>query len=72
MALLPIVVVFGLVLSIGAVVNRAATALPFEVPTAVRLLATIAIEVVLMTYWLMPQLTRRLAFWIYPRRLVTG
>ena len=29
-------------------------------------LLTITIEVVLMTWWLMPVLTRRLARWIYP------
>jgi antibiotic biosynthesis monooxygenase (ABM) superfamily enzyme len=36
----------------------------------VRLLVTIAIEVRLMTYWLMPRVTRRLAAWVYPSRRV--
>lgn len=68
MALLMIVVVFGLVLSIGTLVNAAAALLPVVLPYPVRLLATITIEVLLMTYWLMPQITRRLARWIYPGR----
>jgi hypothetical protein len=42
------------------------------VPYPLRLLLTITIEVLLMTYWLMPQLTRRLARWIYPGRLTTA
>jgi antibiotic biosynthesis monooxygenase (ABM) superfamily enzyme len=37
-----------------------------------RLLLTITIEVLLMTYWLMPLLTRGLARWIYPKRAVSG
>ncbi len=72
MALVMIVVVFGLVLSIGTLVNAAAAMLPVPVPYPLRLLFTIAIEVVLMTYWLMPQITRRLATWIYPRRRVSA
>jgi antibiotic biosynthesis monooxygenase (ABM) superfamily enzyme len=62
MALVMIVVVYGLVLSIGtgvALVLRAA-------PMPLRLLATITIEVFFMTYVLMPRLTRWLARWIYP------
>ena len=47
-------------------------ALPFATPYPLRLLVTIAIEVVLMTWWLMPLITRRLAFWIYPKRAVTA
>lgn len=68
MALLMIGVVFGLVLSIGTLVNVAADRLPVPLPAPVRLLTTISLEVLLMTYWLMPRLTRRLAFWIYPAR----
>lgn len=68
MALVMIAVVFTLVLVIGAAVDTAFAALPFETPYPMRLLVTIAIEVVLMTYWLMPALTRRLAPWIYPSR----
>lgn len=66
MAALMVAVVFGLVLAIGSLVNAAAALLPFAVPYALRLLLTITIEVVLMTWWLMPVLTRRLARWIYP------
>ena len=68
MALLMIAVVFILVLSIGSAVNAATALLPIALPYPVRLLLTIVIEVLLMTYWLMPVLTRRLAAWIYPRR----
>jgi uncharacterized protein len=71
MALLMIVVVFSLVLTIGAAVNAAAGLLPVPVPYPARLLLTISIEVLLMTYWLMPLLTRRLARWIYPARAVS-
>jgi uncharacterized protein len=72
MALLMIAVVFGLVLSIGTLVNAAAEMLPVVLPYPVRLLATIIIEVLLMTYWLMPQLTRCLARWIYPTRTTSA
>lgn len=71
MALVMIVVVFTLVLVIGSAVNTAFAALPFETPYPLRLLVTIAIEVALMTYWLMPVLTRRLARWIYPSKTST-
>ena len=37
-------------------------------PYPLRLLVTIGIEVVLMTWWLMPWITRRLAPSIYPQR----
>jgi hypothetical protein len=72
MALVMITVVFTLVLVIGSAVNAAFAVLPFATPYPLRLLVTIAIEVVLMTWWLMPLLTRRLAFWIYPRRRVAA
>jgi uncharacterized protein len=72
MALMMIAIVFGLVLSIGAAVNWLAAQLPFALPYALRLLITISIEVVLMTWWLMPQLTRHLAWWIYPRRRIVS
>lgn len=68
MALLLMAVVFVLVLVIGRAVDAAAALLPFAVPGPLRLLVTIALEVVLMTWWLMPVLTRRLARWIYPSR----
>ena len=72
MALLMIAVVFGLVLSLGAIVNGITGLLPVAVPGPVRLLLTITIEVLLMTYWLMPQLTRRRARWISPGRLAAA
>jgi antibiotic biosynthesis monooxygenase (ABM) superfamily enzyme len=72
MALLMIAVVFTLVLVIGTAVNAAFARLPFATPYPLRLLVTITIEVALMTWWLMPLLTRRLANWIYPKRRVAG
>lgn len=72
MALVMTAVVFALVLTIGGAVNALAALLPFAVPAPLRLLATIAIEVALMTWWLMPWLTRRLARWIYPARVATS
>lgn len=72
MALVMIVVVFGLVLSIGTFVNGAAAMLSVPVPYPLRLLLTITLEVLLMTYWLMPQITRRLARWIYPSQRVSA
>ncbi|MBL8685443.1 MAG: antibiotic biosynthesis monooxygenase [Myxococcales bacterium] len=62
MALLMIAVVWGLVLSIGKLVGLVLGAAPMPL----RLLVTITIEVFLMTYVLMPRLTRWLARWIYP------
>ncbi len=61
MALVMIVVVYGLVLSIGKLVALALA----SAPPPLRLLVTIVIEVFLMTYVLMPRLTRWLARWIY-------
>lgn len=62
MALVMIAVVYGLVLSIGSVVALVLS----DAPTPLRLLVTITVEVFLMTYVLMPRLTRWLAGWIYP------
>jgi len=62
MAVLMIVVVYALVMGIGGVIG----ALLHMLPGTLRLLITIVIEVLLMTYVLMPVLTRRLAWWIYP------
>jgi hypothetical protein len=67
MALVMIAVVYGLVLSIG---QLAGLALDTAAPP-VRLLVTIVIEVFLMTYLIMPRLTRLLARWIYPRMETT-
>ena len=71
MALVMIVVVFGLVLGLGTAVNAAFAQLPFATPYPVRLLVTITLEVLLMTYWLMPLITKRMAAWIYPLRRPT-
>ncbi|MFO1192408.1 MAG: antibiotic biosynthesis monooxygenase [Rhodoferax sp.] len=68
MALVMIGIVFTLVLVIGTAVNAVFAALPFSTPYPLRLLVTIAIEVVLMTWWVMPWITGRLAPWIYPRQ----
>jgi uncharacterized protein len=64
MAVVMILVVYGLVLSIGGVVAAVMTSAPMPL----RLLVTITIEVFLMTYVLMPRLTRWLAWWIYPEK----
>ncbi len=63
MALVLIAVVYGLVLSIGRLVALVIGSAPLPV----RLLVTITAEVFLMTYVLLPQLTRWLAWWIYPK-----
>lgn len=70
MALVMIAVVFTLVLVIGTAVNAVFAALPFNTPYPLRLLVTIAIEVALMTWWVMPWITRRLAPWIYPGKKI--
>ncbi|MFM2140826.1 MAG: hypothetical protein RLZZ25_1091 [Gemmatimonadota bacterium] len=64
MALVMIAVVYALVVSIGYGVGVVLAG----VPSPARLLVTITIEVFLMTYVLMPRLTRWLARWIYPAR----
>ncbi|MCB9600153.1 MAG: antibiotic biosynthesis monooxygenase [Sandaracinus sp.] len=66
MALVLVVVVYLLVLSIGSAVAF----LLADLPAQARLLLTIALEVFLLTYVLMPRLTRWLARWIYPRTVV--
>ena len=68
MAVLMIFVVYGLVLSIGQVVGAVLS----SAPPALRLLVTIVIEVALMTWVIMPRLTRWLARWIYPRTVSTA
>jgi antibiotic biosynthesis monooxygenase (ABM) superfamily enzyme len=67
MALVMVVVVYGLVLTIGSAVAWALQSWPGWL----RLLITIGIEVAFMTWWLMPRLTRWLAPWIFPRRITT-
>src|SRR5215213_5097432 len=65
MALVMIVVVYGLVISIGQLV---AMLVGDVIPSYVRLFITISIEIFLMTFILMPRLTKLLAKWIYLRR----
>lgn len=62
MALVMIVMVYVLVLVLGQLVGLVLG----EAPLPLRLLITITIEVFLMTYVLMPTITRWLARWIYP------
>lgn len=64
MALVMIVVVYALVLSLGQLVTKVMGG----VAAPLRLLVTLVLEVFLMTYVVMPRLTRLLARWIYPRR----
>src|SRR5919109_4897715 len=63
MALVMISVVYGLVISIGQLV---ATLAGDIIPSYVSLLITISIEIFLMTFILMPHLTKLFAKWIYP------
>ena len=65
MALVLGVVVYLLVLVFGAV----AELLIGDVLTALRLAVVIAVEIALMTYLILPFLTRRLASWIFPRQV---
>lgn len=67
MAIVMIAVVYTLVLSLGKLVGVALVG----APPPLRLLVTIVIEVLLMTYVLMPRLTRWLAKWIYPKHDVS-
>ena len=62
MALVMIIVVYGLVISIGQLV---AMLVGDVIPSYVRLFVTISIEIFLMTFVLMPHLTKLLAKWIY-------
>lgn len=64
MAALLVLVVYVLVLAIGQLFAWLLAGWPYPL----RLLLTIVVEVALMTFWLMPRLTRRLAPWIYPSR----
>lgn len=67
MALLLGTVVYLLVLVFGAI----ASALIGDWPQPLRLAAVIAVEITLMTYLLLPWLTRHLARWIYPTTRTT-
>lgn len=67
MALLLGTVVYVLVLVLG----RLAAMAMGGWPTPLRLAIVIAVEITLMTYLILPRLTRRLARWIYPRSITT-
>ena len=62
MALLIGTVVYVLVLIFGALASR----LIGDWPSPLRLAIVIAVEITVMTYLLLPWLTKRLANWIYP------
>ncbi len=66
MALLLGVVVYVLVLVFGVIAGAVLRGWPFPL----RLAVVIAVEIVLMTYVLLPWLTRRLRRWIYPSSVV--
>lgn len=63
MALVMMVVVYGLVISIRQLVSAVVGDV---IPYYLRLFITISIEIFLMTFILMPRLTKLLAKWIYP------
>lgn len=69
MALVMIIVVYGLVISIGQLV---AMLVGDVIPSYVRLFVTISIEIFLMTFVLMPHLTKLLAKWIYPNNPISN
>ncbi len=62
MALVVGTVVYVLVLIFGAI----AAATIGDLPSPLRLAIVIAVEISLMTYVILPWVTRRLAHWIYP------
>jgi antibiotic biosynthesis monooxygenase (ABM) superfamily enzyme len=62
MALVLVVVVFALVLALNLTLGPLMTGWPL----ALRLLGTVTLQVGLMTYVIMPRLTRLLAHFIYP------
>jgi len=64
MAIVMIVVVYAFVLVLSPLVSLVMPGARFEL----RLFVAIAIEVMLMTYVVMPRLTRWLARWIYPKQ----
>lgn len=68
MAIVMIVLVWTLVIILGRAVNWAMPGTVFEL----RLLVTITVEVMLLTFVIMPRVTRLLAHWIYPRARAPG
>lgn len=67
MALVLASVVYGLILILGPLVALALESLGLDVPLRVRLLITVVIEVSLMTWVVMPRITRALEGWLYRR-----
>jgi hypothetical protein len=63
MAIVVIAVVYALILILSPIVNLAIPGAPFHL----RLFATVTVEVFLMTYVLMPRVTRALDRWLFPR-----
>jgi antibiotic biosynthesis monooxygenase (ABM) superfamily enzyme len=66
MALVLVAVVFALVLFLNLTIGRVMA----DWPLALRLLVTVAIQVGLMTYVIMPRLTPRIARFIYPKTAI--
>lgn len=62
MAVVVIVVVYTLILILSPIVAAVAPTLPFHA----RLLASVVVEVILMTYVVMPRVTAMLGSWLYP------
>lgn len=62
MSLLLTGIVFGLITTVSALLGPYLGGLP----PSLRMLLVVAVQVVLMTYVVMPHLTRRLARWLYP------
>jgi uncharacterized protein len=62
MAVVVIVVVYALILILSPIVAAIAPTLPFRA----RLFASVVIEVLLMTYVVMPRVTAMLGGWLYP------
>jgi antibiotic biosynthesis monooxygenase (ABM) superfamily enzyme len=63
MALVVIVVVYSLILILSPIVGFVAAKLPF----LARLFLTVTVEVFLMTYVVMPRVTRWLGGWLFPQ-----
>jgi hypothetical protein len=64
MAIVVIVIVYTLILILSPLVNLAIPTAPFPV----RLFASVVVEVFLMTYLVMPRVTRLLERWLFPKR----
>lgn len=67
MAGVTIVVLYLMIMTVGRVLGFYLDLLP----PALRTLVILPLEVLLMTYVLMPRVTRVLARWVYPRTVPT-